>query len=117
MSPSRSTARDDPHAVVPGAVAAAVVEQERLAVLVDDQRVAARDRRVVDLDVGAQAAPEPRDAGRERDDRRAGGEVAAGDERAGVDARRVVFGVRGMPQRLRADLRRDSRIWVPWLRR
>ena len=34
-----------------------VVEQVGLAVLADDQRVPARDARVVDLDVGAEAAP------------------------------------------------------------
>ena len=47
----------DADAVVPGAGAAAVVEQVRLAVLADDQCVPARDGGLVDLHVRAQAAP------------------------------------------------------------
>src|SRR4051812_47989219 len=49
----------DPRAVEEGAVAAAVVEQDGLAVAVDDQRVAAGDRHVLEFDVGGDGASDP----------------------------------------------------------
>ena len=60
----------DPLAVDEHAVEAAVVEHAQAVRLADDQRVAARHGRVVEADVGGQAAADPRPLAlqRERDD-------------------------------------------------
>ena len=72
----------DPLAVDEHAVQASIVEHAQAVRLADDQRVAARHGRVVEADVGGEAAPDPRPLAlqRERDEvvaRGAVGEVLA----------------------------------------
>ena len=57
----------DARAVDEHAVEAAVVEQAHAVGLAHDQRVAARDGRVVEAHVGGEAAPDPRPLARQRD--------------------------------------------------
>src|SRR5437763_548233 len=79
----RQRAPFDALAVDEHAVEAAIVEYAQPVGLANDQRVAARDCRVVESDVGCQAAPDPRPFAlkRKRDHltaRRSVGEVLAG---------------------------------------